>query len=280
MWESAMTDEEVFSANPEDSLFEKSSIENGTTYWLASTLMSFLGYDDPTKFRKAISKAQIACATLETLKVEEHFIGIVGEDGQPDTKLTRVACYFVVMSADVTKPEVAKAQMYFIALAQSVQRYREEAENVTRIQVRSEIKDREISLAGTAAQAGVVEYPPFHNAGYRGMYDMNIWTLREMRQIPSKRSPLDFMGSTELAANLFRVTQTEEKVRKESIKGQVNAQQAAEFVGKAVRKTMKETGGTLPENLPQVRDIKEVRKEIKQTTRTLKQIDSRKKPKQ
>lgn len=276
-----MSDIEIFAENPEDSLFEKSSKENGGTYWLASTLMGFLGYDDPQKFRKAISKAQIACANIETLKVEEHFIGIVGEDGQPDTKLTRVACYFVVMSADVTKPEVAKAQLYFVALAQSIQRYREEADNVTRVQVRGEIKEREVSLSGTAASAGVIDYPPFHNSGYRGMYQMNIWQLRDARGIPSKRSPLDFMGHTELAANLFRITQTEERLRKGAVKGQVDAERAAEFVGREVRETMKRSSGTLPEDLPAARDIKEVRKEIKQAAKALKQIDhkkSKKKP--
>lgn len=148
-----MNDMEIFSENPEDGVLEKSSKENVGTYWLASVLMGFLGYDDPAKFRKAISKAQIACANIATLKVEEHFIGIIGEDGQPDTKLTRVACYFVVMSADGTKPEVAKAQLYFVALAQSIQRYREEADNVTRVQVRGEIKEREVSPAGTATGA-------------------------------------------------------------------------------------------------------------------------------
>lgn len=111
------------------------------------------------------------------------------------------------------------------------------------------------------------------------MYQMNIWQLRDSRGIPSKRSPLDFMGHTELAANLFRITQTEEKLRKGSIRGQDAAEQAAEFVGRQVRETMRRASGTLPEHLPPVRDIKEVRQEIKQTARTLKQIDHRKKPK-
>lgn len=127
-----MTDEPIFSENPDQSRFERAALHNGETYWLASQLMTWLGYENEAAFRKAISKAQVACGNLE-IPAEDNFIRVIHSDGQADTKLTRTACSFVVMSADVGKPEVARAQAYFVSMAESVRRYREEAEGVQSI---------------------------------------------------------------------------------------------------------------------------------------------------
>lgn len=271
-------DEQIFSENPDESLFEQAAFRNGETYWLASQLMAWLGYENESSFRKAISKAQVACGNLE-IPAEDNFVRVTNSDGMPDTRLTRTACYFIVMSADVSKPAVARAQAYFVSMAESIRRYWEEAERVQRIHLRGEVTLREKSLAGVARDAQVTVYALFQNAGYRGMYNLNLTQLRTQRAIGQDRSPLDFMGPTELAANLFRITQTEEKIRKERIVGQRSAEDAAESVGKEVRATMLRTSGTLPEELSIAEDNKEVKKQVKHTTKRLKQIDSLRKKK-
>lgn len=270
-----MPDIEVFSENQQTNLFEKSSYENGDTYWYASDLMKFLGYDDKAKFRKAITKSQTACLNLN-LPVEENFISERRENGQPDTKLTRFACYLVSMNADPGKVEVARAQAYFVTIAESLRLFREEADGVMRVQLRGELTGREKSLSGVANEAGVFQFGLFQNAGYRGMYNMNISQLRNFRGIPDNRTPLDYMGKTELAANLFRITQTEEKLKVENVRGQRNCEIAAEYVGKEVRNTMKKVSNTAPEQLPLSDDMKIVKKQIKQTAKNLKRIDKRK----
>ncbi len=258
--------EEVFSENPQTNLFELASYKNGGTYWYASDLMRFLGYDDRNTFRPAIKKAQTSCLNLD-IPVEENFIAENRSDDQPDIRLTRFACYLVAMNSDPSKIEVARAQAYFVTIAESIRKYREEAENVMRVQLRGEISGRERSLTGVAQDAGVVEFGLFHNAGYRGMYNMNLSELRDFRNIPDKRTPLDYMGKTELAANLFRITQTEEKIKGQAIRGQRDCEFAAEEVGRRVRNTMQTISGKAPEELPSSDDIRSVKKEIKQTAK-------------
>ncbi|HEX2896575.1 MAG TPA: BRO family protein [candidate division Zixibacteria bacterium] len=271
-----MSDNQPFSKDPNLSGFEQSSHQNGDTFWLASEVMRLLGYSDASKFRAAIVKAQKVCLGLD-IPVEDNFVRVTDSDGTPDTRLTRFACYLVAMNSDVNIAEVAKAQAYFAAIADSVRRYQEEAEGVARLHLRSEIKVREKSLSGVAEEAEVEMFGLFQNAGYRGMYNMNLSQLKAIRNIPTNRTPLDFMGKSELAANLFRITQTEERIKNGKIVGQKNLEGAAEFVGRKVRETMKATSGTVPENLPVADDIKIVRKEIKQKEKKLKKIDSAKK---
>ncbi len=261
----------AFDKDPGKSLFEKKARANDFTYWFASELMQLLGYDSKSTFRNAISKAQIACANLN-IPVEENFIHVKSGDGS-DTKMTRFACYLVAMNADSRKPLVAKAQVYFAALAESFRQYYEQAENVIRVQMRGEISEREKSLVGVASQAGIEQYGLFQNAGYRGLYNMHLYQLRELKGIPGNRTPLDFMGKTELAANLFRITQTEEKIKSENIEGQKNLENTAEFVGKEIRNTMIKLSGQTPESIPAVDDIKAVKKEIKQTHKKLRKLD-------
>jgi len=269
-----MSDLPIFSSDPNESIFEKNSHTNDITYWYASDLMRDLGYDDKIIFGKAKSKAQITCANLE-ISVEDNFIACRRDDGSSDIKLTRFACYLIAMNADTRIPQVARAQVYFASLAESVRQYIEHVENVARIQIRGDVSDRERSLAGIIKESGVNEWGLFQNAGYRGMYNMNLSQLRNLKGVPDKRSPLDFMGKVELAANLFRITQTEEKIKNYNIKGQKNLETTAEDVGREVRNTMKRLGGHAPEDLPPADDIRTVKKEIKQTHRKMKKLDSK-----
>lgn len=263
--------------------FEQLSQENGFTFWRARHLMTVLGYESWASFSNAINKAITTCNTLG-IDIMENFNSFQSLDesgrSEKDFKLSRFACYLVVMNGDVKKPAVAKAQAYFATLAGAVQNYLDESSKMDRLQVRKEISDRENSLSGVVHRAGIENYAYFQNAGYRGMYNKNITQLRQLRQIPSNRSPLDFMGKDELAANLFRVTQTELKIKQENIRGQGHLEATAEKVGQQVRKTMQEISGLNPEQLDAHEDIREVKKDLKLKSKEIKLIDKkRNKPK-
>lgn len=265
---------DLFNDFSEDS-FKTHSNENGFTYWFASDFMRFLGYANMKSFSNAINKAVATCTTLQ-IPVFDNFLQIQKEDGEIDYKLSRFACYLVVMNADNKKVAVASAQVYFAKLAGVVQDYLEETEKIDRLAIREEISEREKSLVGVAQRAKVTNYGFFQNAGYRGLYNMNIAKLKEKRNVPDGKSLLDFMGKEELAANLFRITQTELKIKAENISGQSKLEVTAENVGKTIRKTMQEISGINPENLPKKEDIKEVKKELKQKSKTIKEIDKKK----
>lgn len=273
-----MTNLDIFGPDFSGDDFEADSRENGFTYWLASRLAMHLGYETGMSFDKAINKAMTTCNTLN-IPIMDNFVQIkhlVDNRELVDFKLSRMACYLVVMNADPKKPAVAKAQKYFADLAGAVHNYLEQAEKVDRVYVRSEITEREHSLSSTAKLAGVENYAYFQNAGYRGMYNRNISELRAYRGIPDNRSPLDYMGKDELAANLFRMTQTELKIKKENLYGQKTLEGAAEQVGRHVRKTMIEISNIAPEKLPKQEDIRQVKSELKATQKQLKKIDKKK----
>jgi DNA-damage-inducible protein D len=181
------------------------------------------------------------------------------------------------MNGSASKPQVAAAQAYFATLAEAFGNSLQEAEGVERVLIRDEITEREKTLSGVAKMAGVTTYAFFHNAGYVGMYNMTLSQLRSRRNLKPNQTPLDYMGKTELAGNLFRITQTEERIKNERIRGQRNLERTAQHVGQRVRASMIELGGTPPEMLPVKEDIKEVRKGLKNTQREFKKIDSDKK---
>ncbi len=272
-----MSELELFNENFSDESFENSCYENGFTYWFASKLMEFLGYESSTSFQKAINKAITTCMTLN-INILDNFVQVNTQiDGKStaDMKLSRFACYLVVMNADSKKTKVAQAQAYFANLAGAVQNYLAEAEKVERINIRSEVSEREESLSAVASRAGVQNYGFFQNAGYRGMYNKNISQLKKMKRVPDGRSLLDFMGKDELAANLFRITQTELKIKQDNIKGQSQLENTAEIVGRKVRSTMLEISGVPPEKLPPAEDIKDVKKKLKATSKSIKSIDAK-----
>lgn len=259
--------------------FENNCRENGFTHWYASDLMNYLGYETWISFQKAINKAMTTCNTLG-VPIMENFcqIEVIKDNiSSHDFKLSRFACYLVVMNADSKKQTVAQAQAYFATLAGAVQSYLIEVDKVERINIRSEVSEREESLSGIAKKAGVENYGYFQNAGYRGMYNKNISQLKVMRNVPTSRTLLDFMGKEELAANLFRITQTELKIKNENIYGQTRLESAAENVGKKVRKTMIEISGVAPENFRAVEDIKKVKSTLKSASKKIKSIDIKKK---
>lgn len=261
--------------------FEKNCRENGFTHWFASDLMHYLGYESWVSFQKSINKAMTTCNTLG-IPIMENFAQvsniIEGKDGL-DFKLSRFACYLVVMNSDSKKPNVAQAQAYFATLAGAVQNYLQDAEKVERLNVRSEVSEREASLSGIAFKAGATNYAFFQNAGYRGMYNKHIGQLKTARNIPTGKSLLDFMGKEELAANLFRITQTELKIKQENITGQSRLENTAHSVGAKVRKTMLDISGVAPENMLPEHDINTVKKELKNKSKTIKSIDAKSKPK-
>ena len=249
--------------------------ENGVEYWLSRDLAKILEYADYRNFITVINKAKEACSNSGN-DVLDHFGDItemvtIGSGAQRpiDTiKLTRYACYLTVQNADPSKTIVAQAQTYFaiqtrIAEVQQMEEYnRLSTEEEKRLFLREEMAKHNSQLADTAKDAGVIEpydYAIFQNYGYQGLYGgLGAKEIHARKGLKKSQKILDHMGSTELAANLFRATQTEEKLRRENIKGKMKANKTHYDVGKKVRQTIKELGGTMPEDLPVAESIKSV----------------------
>ena len=256
--------------------------ENGVEYWTSRSLWKILEYTDYRNFQTVIEKAKIACENSGQ-KVEDHFedilemivIGKGGERQVDSVKLSRYACYLIVQNADPSKTIVAQGQTYFaiqtrIAEVQQMKEYQElTSEEEKRLFLRSELLQHNSQLASAAKDAGVIDsrdYAIFQNYGYQGLYGgLTAKDIHERKGLKKSQKILDHMGSTELAANLFRATQTEEKLKRENIKGKQKANMTHYEVGAKVRQTIKELGGTMPENLPTAENIKVVeRKKQKQ----------------
>lgn len=249
--------------------------ENGVEYWLSRDLAKILEYADYRNFLTVINKAKEACSNSGN-DVLDHFGDItemvtIGSGAQRpiDTiKLTRYACYLTVQNADPSKTIVAQAQTYFaiqtrIAEVQQMEEYnRLSTEEEKRLFLREEMAKHNSQLADAAKDAGVIEsydYAIFQNYGYQGLYGgLGAKEIHARKGLKKSQKILDHMGSTELAANLFRATQTEEKLRRENIKGKMKANKTHYEVGKKVRQTIKELGGTMPEDLPVAESIKSV----------------------
>lgn len=267
--------ENPFHLQPDRPGFEALSKTNGFRFWWASELATTLGYESLNGFRKAVERAMIALTSLN-IPVFDNIIQEQRElDGKTvaDYRLSRFACYLAAMNGDPKKPQVAQAQAYFVQWAEACRLYLEQAEGVERVAIRSEISEHERTLSGTAKRAGVTDYALFQNSGYRGLYNMDLWQVRRRKGVPQGRSPLDFMGKTELAANLFRVTQTEEKIHAETIRGQKPLERTAEDVGREVRRTMVKISGKRPEELAPAEDIKELHKKLKTSQREIRKLD-------
>ena len=261
------------------SLFEsiKNIDENGNEYWTSRSLWKILEYTEYRHFLPVIEKAKIACENSGQ-RIEDHFEDILemvtigsGAERQIDSvKLSRYACYLIVQNADPSKKIVAQGQTYFaiqtrIAEVQQMKEYQElSTEEEKRLFLRAELQTHNFLLAGVAKDAGVIDprdYAIFQNYGYQGLYGgMTAKDIHAKKGLKKSQKILDHMGSTELAANLFRATQTEEKLKRENIKGKQEANMTHYEVGAKVRQTIKELGGTMPENLPTAENIKAVEK--------------------
>lgn len=256
--------------------------ENGAEYWTSRSLWKILEYNEYRNFIPVIEKAKIACENSGQ-RIEDHFVDInemvaIGSGAvRPieSIKLSRYACYLIVQNADPSKTIVAQGQTYFaiqtrIAEVQQMKEYQElTSEEEKRLFLRSELLQHNSQLASAVKDAGVIDsrdYAIFQNYGYQGLYGgMTAKDIHARKGLKKSQKILDHMGSTELAANLFRATQTEEKLRRENIKGKQEANMTHYEVGAKVRQTIKELGGTMPENLPVEESIKVVeRKRQKQ----------------
>ena len=243
---------------------------DGIEWWSSRALAKALGYVDYRNFREVGIKAWHACQN-SNINPNDHFVASTemvsigsGVERQIDTvKMTRYACYLAVQNADPTKTIVAQAQTYIAIQVRRAEKYLDNVfteEDEKRLMLRGEIKKHNQRLASAAKEAGVLtnkDYGIFQNAGYKGLYGgLDQEEIHARKGLTKNQKILDHMGSTELAANLFRATQTEDKLRRENIQGKANANRAHYEVGRKVRQTIEEIGGTMPEDLPTADSIK------------------------
>lgn len=267
------TDTQISSPNVFENI--KQIDDDGNEYWSARDLAKVLEYSEYRHFLPVIERAKEACKN-SSQEVTDHFEDILvmivtGKTAQREVesvKLSRYACYLVVQNADPSKDVVANGQTYF-AVQTRIQEIRQmeeyerlSSEDEKRLFLRNEMAKHNMQLAAAAKDAGVIkpiDYAIFQNHGYMGLYGgLDAKAIHKKKGLKKSQQILDHMGSTELAANLFRATQTEEKLKRENIKGKQKANQAHYEVGKKVRKTIEEIGGTMPENLPTAENIKKI----------------------
>ena len=259
------------------SVFEqiKHTDDNANEFWMARQLAKALEYTDFRNFSSVIEKAKEACKNSGQL-VDEHLVEFNEEihhgkgavNSYPSYKLSRYACYLIVQNADPSKEIVALGQTYFAVqtrlqeLKQMDEYNRLNTEGEKRLFLRTEMAMHNIQLAAAAKDAGVIEpidYAVFQNHGYKDLYGgLDAKGIHTKKGLKKSQQILDHMGSTELAANLFRATQTEEKLKREQTKGKQKANQTHFEVGRKVRKTIQEIGGEMPENLPAADSIKKL----------------------
>jgi len=263
------------------SVFEKIKKINeyGSEYWLARELAEVLEYSKWDNFFNVINKAKASCKQ-SGIQYLDHFADVSkminlpkGATREiPDIMLSRYACYLIVQNADPNKEIVALGQTYF-AIQTRKQELQEEFAQLTedkkRFAIRNELKKHNIQLADAAKNAGVIEpldYAIFQNHGYMGLYGgLKAKDIHKKKKLKKSEKILDHMGSTELAANLFRATQTEDKLRREKIKEKEDANKTHYKVGAKVRQTIEELGGTMPEELPTPdKSIKQLKKDKKE----------------
>lgn len=267
----------------ENTLFEEASHQNGMLYWWASELVKMLGYTEYKPTMNPVQKALQVCMSTNIDTSQNMREEWRDRDGKrvKDFKLSRFACYLVAMNADVKKVPVARLQSYFAAFATAIQSYINSQDDIERVTLRTEITEHEKMLNSTAKMAGVQNYALFQNKGYLGMYNMPLSKIKSLKGVPDKKPLFDYMGAEEMGANIFRITQTEAKIKREGIVGQMRLEQAAQDVGKGVRKAIADMGGTMPEDLPAYEDIKKIKSDLKKTNRAFakndqKQIESKK----
>ncbi len=239
---------------------------DGNEFWIARELAKVLDYSEYRHFLPVIERAKEACRVSDH-NVRDHFEDIlemvdIGSGAKREIagiKLSRYACYLIVQNGDPSKPVIANGQTYF-ALQTRRQELRDDAafaklsEDDKRLAIRNELAEHNKHLAAAARDSGVetpLDYAIFQDHGYKGLYGgLGAKDIHVRKSLKKSQKILDHMGSTEMAANLFRATQTEEKLRRDKVRGKQNANQTHYAVGAKVRQTIKDLGGTMPEALP------------------------------
>ena len=258
--------------------------DHGAEYWSARDLQPLLGYSQWRRFEQAIERAVTSCKESGN-DPGHHFAGAgkmveLGSGSNrevPDYHLSRFACYLIAQNGDPRKPEIAQAQKYFAIQARRQELSDELAGDLERLELRKETAEEFKALSGAAQGAGVQSkmFGVFHDAGYKGLYGgLGRDEIKARKAIPEKENLMDRMNATELAANQFRMTQTRDKLQRESIHNQQEAIRTHEQVGKEVREAIKRIGGDLPEQIPPAEHIKEVEKRVKISTPKL-ELDER-----
>ncbi|MDR2945704.1 MAG: DNA damage-inducible protein D [Candidatus Adiutrix sp.] len=258
----------------------KQTDDSGIEFWFARALAMVLQYRNWQNFEKVIDRAMLACKN-SGYAVSDHFIevskmvkiGSGAQRKQADYKLTRYACYLIVQNGDPRKRIIALGQTYFAIQtrrAEVADTFNRLDESSKRLVARGNIKQWNQLLVEAAHNAGIItndEYAIFQNAGYKGLYGgLTVADIHERKGLKPNEKILDFMGSTELIANLFRISQTEEKLRLEEASSPAEASNIHYEVAEKIRNAIKEMGATLPENLPtpsksiQVIEREEIRK--------------------
>jgi len=263
---------------PESRGFEELKLvsRHGAEYWSARELQPLLGYSQWRSFEKAVGKATTSCRQSGN-EPEHHFVRarkpIVGGKGAvqevPDFHLSRFACYLIAQNGDPRKPQIAHAQKYFAIQTRRQEMSDAHQRDVERLELRKQTTEEFKALSGAARNAGVQStmFGVFHDAGYKGLYGgLGSDQIKARKRIAGGENLLDRMGTTELAANQFRMTQAREKLANEGIQGQQRAIDTHLQVGKEVRQAIQRIGGTMPENLPPAEDIKQVQKRLKGST--------------
>jgi len=247
----------------------KRTNDAGMEFWSSREFAGVLDYGDYRNFEGVIEKAKLACFNSGH-RLEDHFVDVtemieIGKGGQRPvrtTLLSRYACYLAIQNADPTKEIVAQGQTYFAIQTRRQELADGRIEEERRVLLREEIRRHNAQLAGAAKDAGVIapiDYAIFQNHGYMGLYGgLKQEDIHRRKGLKKSQKILDHMGSTELAANLFRATQAEEKLRRDEVKGKDAANRMHREVGAKVRQTIQEVGGTMPEELPAAESIKKI----------------------
>src|SRR3984957_9884286 len=251
----------------------KRTNKNGIEYWSAREMQPCLGYSQWRRFDNTIRRAIESCK--QSGNDPTHHFASAGKQIQlgkgatqtiEDYHLSRFACYLIAQNGDPRKSEIAHAQKYFAIQTRRQELSEQMAADLERLETREQASEEFKALSGAARDAGVQNkmFGIFHDAGYKGLYGgLGADAIKARKGVAPKEQLMDRMNTTELAANLFRMTQTKEKLKQENIRDQRTAIETHESVGKKVRSTIAEIGGTLPENIPPDEPIKSVEKRLK-----------------
>lgn len=259
---------EKFAPDHHHATFEgiRQSDGQNNEFWLARSLAKVLDYSEYRHFLPVVERAREACRNSGH-PLADHFedilemveIGSGAKRELPNVRLSRYACYLIVQNGDPSKPVIANGQTYFAMQTRRQEladdaKFAQLSEDEKRLAIRNELATHNKHLAAAAKSAGVetpLDYAIFQDHGYKGLYGgLGNKEIHAKKGLKKSQKILDHMGSTELAANLFRATQTEEKLRRDQVQGKIQANKTHYDVGRKVRQTIQELGGTMPENLP------------------------------